>query len=114
LKYYENLFIVNPNHEHDRLTKVIDSVKAEITRLKGSVFFLEDWGKKRLAYPIEKHNFGNYVLVQFETENSKLIRELEDWMKLTPEIMSCITVCLKKKPEVYTSGKDLNKQYKLI
>ena len=106
MKYYENLFIVNPNYEHDRLTKVIDSVKAEIAKLKGNVFFLEGWGKKRLAYPVEKHNYGNYVLVQFETENSKLIRELEDWMKLAPEIMSCITVCLKKKPEVYNAGKE--------
>jgi len=106
LKYYENLFIVNPNYEHDRLRKVIDSVKAEIARLKGSVFFLEDWGKKRLAYPIEKHNFGNYVLVQFETENSKLVRELEDWMKLAPDIMSNIIVSLKKKPEIRTDGKE--------
>jgi len=77
LKYYENLFIVNPNYEHDRL-----------------------------AYPIEKYNFGNYVLVQFETENPKLVRELEDWMKLAPEIMSNITVSLKKRPEVKTVGKE--------
>jgi len=98
VRYYENLFIVNPNYEHDKLSQIVEAVKAEITRLNGAVLYLEDWGKRRLAYPIEKHRYGNYILVQYETENSKLNKEVEAWMGLTAGILSCMTVQLEEKP----------------
>jgi len=98
VRYYENLFIVNPNYEHDKLSQIVEAVNAEITRLNGIVLYLEDWGKRRLAYPIEKHRYGNYILVQYETENSKLNNEIEAWMGLTAGILSCITVQLEEKP----------------
>lgn len=100
MRYYENLFIVNPNIEHNRLTQVIDSAKGEIIRLGGQVLFVDDWGKKRLAYPIEKHRYGNYVLIQFETENHSVIRELGNWMKLVADIIAYQTIRLDQKPEV--------------
>lgn len=98
MRYYENLFIVNPNLEHDKLNQLVDAVKGEITLLNGNVLNIEDWGKKRLAYAIEKHKYGNYVLVQYETADSKLNKELEAWMRLTAGILSSITVQLEEKP----------------
>ncbi|HCK99806.1 MAG TPA: 30S ribosomal protein S6 [Candidatus Marinimicrobia bacterium] len=100
MRYYENLFIVHPNHEQEKLTNTIEDVKKEISNLKGNILELEDWGKRRLAYPIEKQKYGNYVLIQYESENSKINRELENWMKLRPEILSYLVTSLDKKPEV--------------
>ncbi|HRD19371.1 MAG TPA: 30S ribosomal protein S6, partial [Candidatus Marinimicrobia bacterium] len=60
MRYYENLFIVNPNIEQEKFTQLIQTVKAEIERLDGNILNLEDWGKRRLAYPIQKHRYGSY------------------------------------------------------
>jgi small subunit ribosomal protein S6 len=99
VRYYENLFIVHPNYEQEKLTHTIEAVKKEIANLAGNVLIVEDWGKRRLAYPIEKQKYGSYVLAQYESENQKINRELEAWMKLRPEILSCITVALDEKPQ---------------
>lgn len=100
MRYYENLFIVNPNIEQEKYTMLVQSVKAEIGRLNGNILNLEDWGKRRLAYPIKKHRYGSYVLVQFETENIKLLKELEAWMHLSQGILAFISVALDEKPSV--------------
>lgn len=99
MRYYENLFIVHPNYEQEKLTHTIEAVKKEIASLNGNVLVLEDWGKRRLAYPIEKQKYGNYVLVQYESENSKINLELETWMKLRTEILAYQTIALAHKPE---------------
>ena len=103
MRYYENLFIINPNFEADKISALIESVKTEITKLKGKTISAEDLGKRRLAYPIDKQKYGNYILVTFETENTSLIKELESWMVLNPGILSCMTVRLKKAPTQKTS-----------
>lgn len=99
MRYYENLFIVDPNFEQDRLSNLINDVKEEITQNGGSILSVDNWGKKKLAYPIEKHKYGNYVLIQFETENNRLVKTLENWMELADGILAKITVRLNKKPE---------------
>jgi small subunit ribosomal protein S6 len=99
VRYYENLFIVHPNYEQEKLTHTIETVKKEIANLKGNVLFVDEWGKRRLAYPIEKQKYGSYVLIQYESENQKINSELENWMKLRAEILSCLTVALDEKPQ---------------
>lgn len=98
MRYYENLFIVNPNIEQEKFTTLIQTVKAEIGRLSGNILNLEDWGKRRLAYPIKKHRYGTYVLVQFESENVGLVKELESWLRMNQGVLAFMTVVLDEKP----------------
>ncbi|MBU0712092.1 30S ribosomal protein S6 [bacterium] len=99
MRYYENLFIVHPNYEQEKLTHTIESAKKEIANLNGNVLVVEEWGKRRLAYPIDKQKYGSYILIQYESENQKVNLELEAWMKLRAEILSYMTVTLDGKPE---------------
>lgn len=99
MRYYENLFIVHPNYEQEKLNSIIESLKKEINDLQGNILTVEDWGKRRLAYPIEKQKYGTYILIQYESENSKINREIESWMKLNQEILAYITIALEEKPE---------------
>jgi len=105
VRYYETLFVVNPNFEHAKLTQVIDAVKKEISRNEGTILNIDEWGKKRLAYPIENHKYGIYVLIQFESQNHGLVRELENWLKLSTDIIASLVARLKSKPEVEEDAK---------
>jgi len=111
VRYYENLFIVHPNYEQEKLNSIIESLKKEINEQQGNILTVEDWGKRRLAYPIEKQKYGTYVLIQYESENSKINREIESWMKLNQDILANITVALDKKPEPRAKTQAENDNY---
>ncbi|MDD3806976.1 MAG: 30S ribosomal protein S6 [Candidatus Marinimicrobia bacterium] len=98
MRYYEILFIVHPNYEQDRLNTVIKMVETHIADIGGNVLAVDDWGKRRLAYPIEKQKFGNYVLIYFEAEPSVVI-ELQHWFELQAQILAQLIVRLNEKPD---------------
>ena len=85
---YETIFIVNPKLEEAAATAVVDKFKANGTN--GEV---EDWGKRRLAYPIEDQTEGVYTLVRFESKPD-FPAELDRIYKITDGIMRSIIVCL--------------------
>jgi len=80
VRYYEAIFIVQPNLEHDGLSKLINETKDMFEKRGGKILYKEVMGKKRLAYPVQKQRFGTYVLLQFQgdgTGNAHLNKDLE-------------------------------------
>ena len=67
MREYEICYIVNPNYEQERLDDVIKSVSDKLSEYGFSVINHRIWGKKRLAYSIEKHKYGSFILLHFET-----------------------------------------------
>ncbi len=67
MRYYETLYIVNPNFEENRLQDIIGDITKEIGRFNFSVINHRVWGKKRLAFSVSKHKYGTYIMLQFET-----------------------------------------------
>lgn len=64
---YETIFIVNPKLEEAAATAVVDKFKS-LVEANGTNVEVEDWGKRRLAYPIEDQTEGVYTLVRFESK----------------------------------------------
>ena len=89
---YETIFIVNPTLEEAAATAVADKFKSLIEE-NGTNVEVEDWGKRRLAYPIEDQNEGIYTLVRFESK-PEFPAELDRIYKITDGIMRSIIVCL--------------------
>ena len=65
---YELALIVNAKIEDDARTATVEKAKDYITRFGGTVTEVEDWGKKRLAYEIQKMREGFYYFIQFEAD----------------------------------------------
>ena len=63
---YETIFIVNPKLEEAAATAVADKFKS-LVEANGTNVEVEDWGKRRLAYPIEDQTEGVYTLIRFES-----------------------------------------------
>ena len=89
---YETIFIVNPNLEEAAATAVVDKFKS-LVEANGTNVEVEDWGKRRLAYPIEDQTEGVYTLVRFESKPD-FPAELDRIYKITDGIMRSIIVCL--------------------
>ena len=63
---YELALVVSAKIEDDARTATVDKAKEYITRAGGTVTEVEDWGKKKLAYDIQKMSEGYYYFIQFE------------------------------------------------
>ena len=67
---YELTVVVNAKIEDDARTEVIEKVKELISRFGGTVSDVDEWGKKRLAYEIQKMKEGYYYFIHFESDNT--------------------------------------------
>ncbi len=100
MKYYEILYIVNPNLEQARLDEVKKEVAEEVTKLMSAgIINHRIFGKKRLAYMVDKHKYGTYMLLHIETEDSSHLAELNTFLKLHKAIIRHLIVRLEEKPE---------------
>ena len=92
MRIYEELFILRPDAVEEEIDAYIEQIKALITSSKGTVDKVEKWGVRKLAYRVEKRNEGFYILVQFSTDNTALVKEVERRMRVTDSVMKWITV----------------------
>ena len=67
---YELALVVSAKIEDDARTATVEKAKEYITRVGGVVTDVEEWGKKRLAYEIQKQSEGFYYFIQFEAESN--------------------------------------------
>ncbi|MBQ4557331.1 MAG: 30S ribosomal protein S6 [Clostridia bacterium] len=92
---YETLFIVNPTLSEDDVKATVDKFTALIAE-NGTVGEIDEWGKRRLAYPIDDITEGYYVLVNFTSE-SAFPAELERRYNIDENIMRGIVIRLETK-----------------
>ncbi len=88
---YESIIIINPNLEDAQFGEVTEKFTSLIETEGGKVESTEAWGKRKLAYPIEKNNEGYYVLINFSS-NPEFIDELNRVYNITDEIIKHIIV----------------------
>jgi len=91
MRIYENLFIVKPDATEEEIDSLIEQMSKNITTAGGTVDKVEKWGKRRLAYKVEKQREGYYVLLTF-TADSQAVREFERRMRVQDAIIKFLTV----------------------
>ena len=87
---YETIMIINSNLDEAATKATVDKITALINE-HGTVSSVEEWGKKKLAYPINKQAEGYYVLINFSS-NPDFIDELERIYNITDEIIKHIVI----------------------
>ena len=105
MSFYETLYIVDPNLENKSLEKTMNEIGKELEKTKSKIINHRVWGKKRLAYSIERQKYGSYILIQFEGGDQQKMIEYDTWMKLNNSVLRHMTVLLNEKPEIYVEEK---------
>lgn len=93
LRDYEMVFIISPEVGDEDVSATIEKVNRFITERGGTVTEVNQWGRRKLAYPIRKNWEGNYVLTQFKLEPAKS-RELKESLRASEEILRHLLVRL--------------------
>jgi len=94
MRHYEIVFIVHPD-QSEQVPAMIERYKALVTSHNGAIHRLEDWGRRQLAYPIQKMHKAHYVLMNIEADNTTLA-ELENSFKFNDAVLRHLTVKMAK------------------
>ena len=93
MRHYEIVFIVHPD-QSEQVPGMIDRYKGTITGRNGRIHRLEDWGRRQLAYPIQKVHKAHYVLMNVECDQETL-DELEHAFKFNDAVLRHLTIRMK-------------------
>ena len=96
IPHYELLYIISNKYSENELAPIIDKVRKIINNQEGNITFSEEWGKKRLAYPIKHFRYGYYNLVEFDLAGEKLAK-VDQMLRLANEILRHQIVNKKQK-----------------
>ena len=88
---YELAVVVSAKLEDEARAEVIEKVKAMITRFGGNVTDVDEWGKRRFAYEIQKMKEGFYYVVQFDAPTSAPA-EIESRIRIMDNVMRYLVV----------------------
>ena len=88
---YELAVVVSAKFEDDERAQVIEKVKALVERFGGQISDVDEWGKKRLAYEIQKMREGFYYFVHFEAETT-VPGEIEQRLRIMDNVLRYLCV----------------------
>jgi small subunit ribosomal protein S6 len=94
MRHYEIVFIVHPD-QSEQVPAMIERYRATITAGSGKVHRIEDWGRRQLAYPIQKIFKAHYVLMNIEVGNETLA-ELEHAFKFNDAVLRHLIVSMRE------------------
>jgi small subunit ribosomal protein S6 len=94
MRRYELMLLLRPDLEDDKLQAAVEKVTRAIVNAGGSLSKVSPWGKRRLAYDIQRHREASYFLIHFDIEPSQ-VREIERGMLISEEILRHLVTVLE-------------------
>ena len=93
MRHYEIVFIVHPD-QSEQVPAMVERYRTLVTAKNGLIHRLEDWGRRQLAYPIQKIHKAHYVLMNIECDQ-EILDELEHAFKFNDAVLRHLTIKTK-------------------
>ena len=91
MNQYETVFILTPVLSDDQMKEAVEKFKGILTDAGADIFSEENWGLKKLAYPIEKKSTGFYVMLEYKA-NPSVIKNFELQLRRDERVLRFLTV----------------------
>lgn len=99
---YETVFILTPVLSEDQAKEAVQKYESEFKSFGAKIKHSENWGLKKMAYPIQKKSTGFYTLIEFEAEGST-VADIELMFKRDERILRFLTVKMDKDHQEYAA-----------
>ena len=100
MNYYEILYIVNPNFERRKIDDAMKEIESRLDKTKSKIINHVIWGKKKLAYPIQNHKYGTYIMAHYSGVDKNALDEFNSWLKLSDLVIRHMIVRLDNEPDI--------------
>ncbi len=104
INQYETVFIATPVLSDVQMKEAVEKFRKIITENNGEIVHEEDWGLKKLAYPIQKKSTGFYYLIEFKSEGT-FINKLETEYRRDERVIRFLTFKMDKHSVAYSEKK---------
>ncbi len=94
MRHYEIVFIVHPD-QSEQVAGMVERYRTMVTGHGGRIHRLEDWGRRQMAYPIQKMHKAHYVLMNIEC-NAETLTELEHAFKFNDAVLRHLIVAMRE------------------
>ena len=111
MNHYETVFILTPVLSDVQMKEAVEKFKGILTAEGAAIVNEENWGLKKLAYPIQKRTSGFYYLIEFKAEPS-LIASLETQYRRDERVIRFLTFAMDKHAVAYAEKRRANKAAK--
>ena len=91
MRNYEGVFIINPDLTGETARGVVAQVQELVSKNGGRIDGIQEWGKRRLAYKIQKKQEGNYVLLNFQLDSNQT-KKMEQALRLNDNVIRYLLV----------------------
>jgi len=108
LNQYETVFITTPVLSESQMKEAVEKYKKIIVDAKGAIVHEEDWGLKKLAYPIQKKSTGFYYLIEYKCPPD-LIDKMETEFRRDERVIRFLTMKMDKYAVAYSEKKRARK-----
>ncbi|MDR2065893.1 MAG: 30S ribosomal protein S6 [Prevotellaceae bacterium] len=109
MNHYETVFIVTPVLSESQVKETVKKFRNFVTENGGEVVYEDDWGLKKLAYPIQKKTTGFYHLIEFKAEG-EFIKKLDIQYRRDERIIRFLTFRMDKHAVEYAEKRRNNKE----
>ena len=99
MNIYEKIVIIDPNIDDTAAAETVGKIKDIIISKGGEILKTENWGRRKLAYILNKHQKGNYILILFKSPPTTIM-DLERFCKVTDSVIKFMVVKLTKKKQI--------------
>ena len=86
MRRYELMLVIRPDVADDKSQALVDRTTRQIVATGGQIIKVAPWGRRRLAYPIDRHREGSYQIILFEAPSTAIL-ELEHSLLITEEVL---------------------------
>ena len=104
MNQYETVFILTPVLSDEQMKEAVKKYEDYLTKAGAEIIHEENWGMKKLAYPIQKKSTGFYQLIEYKAEGT-VIADVETELKRDERVMRFLTVKLDKHAIAYNEKK---------
>lgn len=95
MNFYEIAVILNPNLSEDEVKSSVEKITNIVTSNGGDMLRVDNWGKRKLAYELNKQKFGLYIFFLFKSP-SQTIKKIEDYFKIYDIVIKFLVIRLTK------------------
>ena len=111
MNQYETVFILTPVLSDEQMKEAVKKYEDQLTSKGAEIVHEENWGMRKLAYPIQKKSTGFYQLIEYKAEGN-VIADVETELKRDERVMRFLTVKLDKHAVAYNEKKRKKAQEK--
>ncbi len=90
--FYETTYILHSALQEGRLNDIVSAIENKVKTLGAEILYSDNWGRKKLAYLINKEKYGTYIFLQFKIKDSNQLTELSAEFEHNPNILRYLNI----------------------